>query len=135
MSKTFITRLFAAAVAAVVAGFVISVAAIVVALADGAIAFGGPQIVTFNGGAFVGPVVALIVASVVVSAGTLAALVAWIGALRNTYQLDDKTWFVALLVLGLCSLGWVAMIAYVFAGPDGSEHGPALPGPAMSAQG
>src|SRR5512143_2729690 len=115
MSKTFITRLFGAAVAAVVAGFVISVVAIVVALADGAVVIGGPQVVTFNGSAFIGPVVALIAASLVISAGTLAAIAAWIGALRNTYQLDDRTWFVALLVLGLCSLGWVAMIAYVFA--------------------
>jgi hypothetical protein len=43
---------------------------------------------------------------------------AWIGALFNTFRLDGKTWFVALLVLCLFSFGWVAMVAYVVAGPD-----------------
>jgi hypothetical protein len=46
--------------------------------------------------------------------------VAWIGALLNTAQLDDKTWFVVLLLLGLFSFGLLAMIAYVIAGPDGA---------------
>jgi hypothetical protein len=52
--------------------------------------------------------------------GSIAGLVAWIGALINTAQLDDKAWFVVLLVLGLLSFGFVAMIAYVIAGPDGT---------------
>jgi len=47
--------------------------------------------------------------------------VSWIGALLNTIQLEDKTWFVLLLVLGLFSFGFVAMIAYVIAGPDGAD--------------
>jgi hypothetical protein len=38
--------------------------------------------------------------------------------LLNTSRLEDKAWFAALLVLGLISLGWVAMIAYVLRGPD-----------------
>ena len=37
----------------------------------------------------------------------------------NTAELEDKTWFVVLLVLGLFSFGFVAMLAYVIAGPDG----------------
>ena len=45
------------------------------------------------------------------------------GALLNTAQLEDKTWFIVLLVLGLLSFGLVAMIAYVIGGPDGT--GPA----------
>ena len=52
--------------------------------------------------------------------GALAGLVAWIGAVLNTAQLEDKTWFIVLLVLGLLSFGFVAMIAYVIAGPDGT---------------
>jgi hypothetical protein len=31
-------------------------------------------------------------------------------------------WFVVLLVLGLVIAGWVAMIAYVLAGPDGTAQ-------------
>ena len=51
--------------------------------------------------------------------GFIGGLVSWIGALLNTAELQDKTWFVLLLLLGLFSFGLVAMIAYVIAGPDG----------------
>jgi hypothetical protein len=52
----------------------------------------------------------------------VAAIAAWVGALFNTARLEDKTWFAALLVLGLVSLGWVAMTAYVLAGPDSTAR-------------
>jgi uncharacterized membrane protein len=51
--------------------------------------------------------------------GFIGGLVSWIGALLNTAELQDKTWFVLLLVLGLLSFGLMAMIAYLIAGPDG----------------
>jgi hypothetical protein len=53
--------------------------------------------------------------------GAIAGLVAWIGALINTAQLADKAWFVLLLVLGLLSFGFIAMVAYVIAGPDSTQ--------------
>jgi hypothetical protein len=53
--------------------------------------------------------------------GAIAQLVAWIGALLNTALLVDKTWFVLLLVLGLLSFGFIAMLVYVIAGPDGTR--------------
>ena len=55
--------------------------------------------------------------------GTIAAVVSWIAALLNTWQLEDKTWFASLLALGLLGFGVVAMIAYVVAGPDGTQDG------------
>jgi hypothetical protein len=39
----------------------------------------------------------------------------------NTSMLEDKTWFLVLLVLGLLSFGFVAMLVYVLVGPDGSR--------------
>lgn len=51
--------------------------------------------------------------------GALGQFVAWIGALMNTAQLTDKTWFMVLLLLGLFGLGFVPMLVYVLAGPDG----------------
>ena len=45
-----------------------------------------------------------------------------IGALLNTWQLDEKMWFSSLLAGGLLGLGVVAMIAYVVAGPDGTAE-------------
>lgn len=49
-------------------------------------------------------------------------VVSWIGALLNSAQVEDKTWFIPLLVLGLLSFGLVAMIAYVITGPDGTQR-------------
>jgi len=57
-------------------------------------------------------------------AGAIAQLVAWIGALVNTYALADRTWFVVLLLAGVFGLvglaiaGFVAMIVYLLIGPD-----------------
>jgi hypothetical protein len=64
----------------------------------------------------------VIVAALVAGGGTIAAVASWIGALLNTVRLDDKTWFIALLVLGLFSFGWIAMVAYVLAGPDSTKQ-------------
>jgi len=63
-----------------------------------------------------------LVAALAMIAGFIGGLVSWIGALLNTSQLEDKTWFIVLLVLGLLSFGLVAMIAYVIAGPDGTRQ-------------
>jgi hypothetical protein len=122
MSKTTIIRLFEAAIAAAVAGIVIAIVAVVVGLANGAVTLGGSHAVTLNGGTVAWTIGAFVVSSLVITAGTLAAIAAWVGAVLNTSRLEDKTWFVVLLVLGLLSLGWLAMIAYVFTGPDGSAR-------------
>ena len=124
MSKATITRLFVGGIVVAGAGLVLVLAAIWAALAS-------DVAVT---------VTLVVVGSLAVIAGAVAAVVSWIGALLNTAQLDDKTWFVSLLVLGLFSLGLPAMVAYVLAGPDGTSRGvggtgipPALtrsPGPA-----
>ena len=53
--------------------------------------------------------------------GMIGGLIAWIGALLNTAELESKTWFLVLLLLGIFSFGFFAMIAYVIAGPDGTE--------------
>lgn len=127
MSKSTVTRLFIGAVLAVTVGLVLGLAAVLAALAEGGVAIGGPELVTVNGGAFAGTLAWLIIASLAIAGGALAAVVAWIGALLNTVQLEDKTWFTALLVLGLVSLGWVALAAYVFAGPDATKENLARP--------
>jgi len=118
MSKTTITRLFGAALAAEVVGILIGIVAVVAGLANGAVAFGGPQVVTLNGDTLAWTIAALVLASLVIAAGAVAAIASWVIAMQSTWRLGDKTWFAVLLGLGLVSLGWVAMIAYVFAGPD-----------------
>jgi hypothetical protein len=130
MSKTTITRLFVGAVLAVVIGLVVALAALVTALAAGAVAIGGPTVITVNGTAIAGTLGWLVLGAVAIATGALAAIASWIGALLNTVQLQDKTWFFALLVLGLCSFGWLAMAAYVLAGPDATKADVARPGAA-----
>jgi hypothetical protein len=120
MSKPAITRLFKVAVALVVAGSVGGIGVAIWALANGAIGIGGPQFVTVDAGLVAGAVVGEIVASVLVTVATVVAIASWAAALLNTSRLEDKSWFATLLALGLVSLGWVAMIAYVLRGPDGS---------------
>ena len=119
MTKSTVTRLFFAGIAAFVAGFVLALVGSVTALASGAITIGGPAILTIDGPGLGSALVILVVAGVVMGTSMLVGLIAWIGALVNTFQLEDKTWFLVLLVLGLWSFGFVAMVAYVVAGPDG----------------
>jgi hypothetical protein len=119
MSKQAIVRLFKTAIAFVIAGAVVGTAVTIWALANGAIALGGPTFITIDPGTVAGALVGFAVASLLAGAGTAAAFVSWAGALVNTARLEDKTWFSTLLVLGLVSLGWLAMFAYALKGPDG----------------
>jgi hypothetical protein len=125
MSKLTVTRLFIGAAVAFVMGLVLGLVTVVVALANGVVTIGGADAVAVDGEAVGGIVVWLVVATLLVGGGTLLAIVSWIGALFNTARLEDKTWFIVLLVLGLASFGWVGMIAYVVAGPDGYTERPA----------
>jgi hypothetical protein len=109
MSKETITRLFAGALAAATAGLVLVLAAVWTAVAGDVV-----------------PTAALAVAAAAaLIAAAVAAATSWIGALFNTARLEDRTWFVSLLVLGLLGGGVLAMVAYVFAGPDGTGRGAA----------
>ena len=63
-----------------------------------------------------------LVGTLAVVGGALAQFVAWIGAVLNTSRLEDKTWFIVLLVLGLMSFGFIAMLVYLVAGPDGTRR-------------
>jgi hypothetical protein len=121
MSKSTVTRLFVGGIVAVIAGVVLGFLAIWTAYANGVFVMSGPDVVGVNGGYFSWSMVGLAMLScVAVMGGFIAGLVAWIGALVNTAELEDKAWFVLLLVLGVISLGFFAMIAYVLAGPEGT---------------
>ena len=123
MSKKHVTRLFIAAVVAVGAGLVLGVAALGAALVSNAVDVGGSGIIDVNGGSGAWTALGLvIVGSLAVLAGSIAAVVSWLGALLNTWQLEDKLWFASLLALGLLGAGVVAMIAYAVAGPDGTKQ-------------
>ena len=132
-SKRTVTRLFVGAIAAFGAGLVLGIAALWAALATDAIDLGGSHVIDVNGGSGAWSALGLVLLwSLVLLGGTVAAVMSWIGALVNTWQLEDKMWFASLLGLGLLGFGVVAMIAYVVAGPDGTNQDmtPALVSPA-----
>jgi len=121
MSKPVIVKLFVGGIVAVVAGILLCVGAVIAAFASGVVVMNGPDVETIQWTPVAGTTIALLlVGTLAVVGGAIAGLVAWIGALINTAQLEDKLWFIVLLVLGLMSFGFVAMIAYVIAGPDGT---------------
>lgn len=122
MSKAAVTWLFAGAAVVVIVGSIIGVVAWATGIAGGGVTIGGSQLIAVNGASFAGVLVWLILGWGLVGIGALGGLAAWIAALLNTAQLEDRTWFLALLVLGLFSFGWVAMIAYVLAGPDSTRR-------------
>src|SRR5262245_20731168 len=106
MSKRAITRLFVGGSIAVAAGIVLVLAAVWSAVS-------GDLAVTVT-------LVAL--GSLAALAGTVAGVVSWIGALFNTWTLEDRTWFAALFGLGLWCTGVLVMVAYVASGPDGTSQ-------------
>jgi hypothetical protein len=113
-------------VVAVIAGALLAFAAVWIAYANGAFVMSGPDVIGITSTPYAWTIVGLgVVAVLAMIAGSIGGLVSWIGALLNTAQLEDKTWFIVLLVLGLLSFGLVAMIAYLIAGPDGAKRSPA----------
>ena len=122
MSKGTVTRIFLGSVVAVIAGAVLAFAAVWFAYASGAFVMSGPDVTGIEPTPFAWAMVGIFVlAMLAIIGGLIGGLVSWIGALLNTAQVDDKTWFIVLLVLGLLSFGIVAMIAYVIGGPDGTQ--------------
>lgn len=122
MSKPTILRLFIGSLIAVVAGVVLLLAGILVAVANGALVMSGPDVTGFQPSAIGWSTVAFIlVGALVIVGGAIGQFVAWLGAVVNTSRLEDKAWFILLLVLGLLSFGFIAMLVYLLAGPDGTQ--------------
>jgi hypothetical protein len=122
MSKATITRLFIGSIVAAVAGAVITIIAVGLALANDVFIMNGPDVVGVEGSALALSLLGLgIAGGLAIVGGMIGGLVSWIGALLNTAQLDRKAWFLGLLLLGIFNLGFLAMIAYVVVGPDGTN--------------
>lgn len=124
MSNASVTKLFIGGGIAIIAGAILAIAAVWLAIANDVFIMRGPDIVGLQGGAVAWSLLGTgIVGGLVVVAGLIAGFVAWIGALLTTWQLESRTWFVALLLLGIFNLGFFAMIAYLIAGPTTAESG------------
>jgi hypothetical protein len=121
MSKATVTRLFIGSAIAAIAGAIVAIASVWLAIANDVFVMNGADVVAIQGSALAWILLALgIVGAVAFTGGLIGGLVSWIGALLNTSQLESKAWFIALLLLGIFNFGIFAMIAYVVAGPDGT---------------
>jgi hypothetical protein len=131
MSKASVTRLFIVSLLAATSGAAVAIAGIWVAIANDVFVMRGADIVGIQGSAL-----AWVLLGVALAGAIISGFVSWIGALLATAQLQRKTWFVGLLVLGICNLGLFGMIAYLAAGPDGRISTPTSPShPASAAVG
>lgn len=148
MSKRTITRLWLAGLVVLVIGLIVGGVGLALMFA-----YGGHFTPSPNGDGsnyvpsldtvFWTAVAVLATGGAIAIVGAIAQLAAWVGALVNTNRLQDKTWFIVLLVGGLLGLhigllGFAAMVAYLVAGPDGkASPRPDIPppdlGPAMVA--
>jgi len=127
MKKSTITKTWLAGVIAIALGFVTAGIATGLMLAYGGTFTAAPSGEGYDyvptQDAFFWTMVGIIVTGgVVVIGGTIVQFAAWIGALVNSYQLQDKTWFLLNLILGLLGFGLVVMIVYLIAAPDGYEE-------------
>lgn len=103
-----------------IAGAILVIVGVWVAIANDVFVMNGPEVVGLRGSAAAWSTLGVAAVGVVaIMGGLLAGLVAWIGALLNTWQLESKAWFIGLLLLGIFNLGFFAMVAYLIAGPDG----------------
>jgi len=122
MSKSTVTKLFIGSGISIVAGALLVVLAVWLAIANDVFVMKGPDIVGLHPSALAWSCLALgVLGSVVVIGGFAGGVVSWIGALLNTWPIPGKAWFVAVLLLGVLNLGFFAMIAYLIAGPDGTR--------------
>jgi hypothetical protein len=132
MNKSTVTKTWIAGLVLLALGLIVAGVSIGLMLA-----YGGTFTAAPNGDgydfvprydAFFGTTVFLIVVGgIAAGVGGLVQLAAWIGALVNTYQVPDKTWFAVLLVGGLLGfafglVGFAAMVAFLVAGPDGMTY-------------
>ena len=119
MSKAIVTRLFIGGGIAIIAGAVVAGVAISLAIANNVFVMADADVVGVRGSTLAWSLLGLgIVGGVAVAGGLIGGLVAWIGALLNTWGLESKTWFAVLLLLGIFNFGFFAMVGYLIAGPD-----------------
>lgn len=128
MAKKTIRSLFWGSLVALAGALVLLAVAGALAYANGSLIKDGPDVTGIRETPFGWVMVGLAgVALLVMIAAAIIQFAAWVGAVINTAQLKDKTWFVILLVTGLLSFGFIAMIIYLAAGPEDPPPVSAIP--------
>ena len=129
MTKSTVAKIFIGSLMTIVAGVFVVAIGFLIALSTGTLVMEGPDVTGFElSSAAPAAFSVALLGMLCIVAGAIGQFIAWIGALVNTSRLDDKTWFVILLVLGLLSFGFIPMLVYVLAGPDGTAPPQESPG-------
>ncbi len=133
MTKSMITKTWIGGLVVLAAGLVVAGVGVFLMLAYGGTftqVAGNPNsydfVPTING-FFWTTVGLMVLGGVFALVGGIVQLVAWIGALINSYALPEKSWFAILIVTGVLSfflafIGFAGMLAYVIAAPDGEPY-------------
>lgn len=140
MTKSMITKTWVAGLVAFGAGILAAMVGVFLMLAYGGTftqvaATGSYDFHPYLNGFFWMTTALIVIGGVIAFVGSIIQLVAWVGAVVNSYALPERTWFAALLVGGVLGLafapvGFAVMIAYVVAAPDGAPyriHEPSVP--------
>jgi hypothetical protein len=128
MHKTMIRKLFVGSLTALAGGLVLLAVAGGLAFANSSLVKDGQDVTAIHATPLGWTMIGLAgVAILVLVAAVITQFVAWVGAVINTAQLEDKTWFIVLLVTGLLSFGFIAMIVYLIAGPEDPQPITAVP--------
>jgi hypothetical protein len=117
VSRSIIAKLFYGSLAAIILATVLIAVAIGLVVASSSLIMDGPDVVGIRSPFGWGMFALAALASLVLLAASIAQLVAWIGALIDTAPLENKTWFVVLLVTGILGFGLVAMLVYLLTEP------------------
>ena len=102
MTKSLVVNLFWGSLIGLVAGFVLIGVTFALAISNDIFIMSGPDVSGVKSGALSWTLLGLMgLAMLILLFAAVVHFVAWIGAVLNTAQLSNKTWFVALLVVGL----------------------------------
>ena len=128
MHKIMIRKLFVGSLIAAAGGLVLLAVAGGLAIANSSVVKNGPDVTAIHATPLGWVMIGLAgIAILVLVAAAITQFVAWVGAVINTAQLQDKTWFIVLLLTGLLSFGFIAMIVYLIAGPGDPQPITAVP--------
>jgi hypothetical protein len=120
MTKSLVVKLFWGSLIGLAAGLILMGITFALAINSDIFIMRGPDVIGIKSGVLSWTLLGLMALAMLLLLFAAAVhFVAWIGAVLNTAQLPDKTWFVVLLVVGLLGLVFIATVAYVIAGPDG----------------
>lgn len=117
MSRSVIAKLFYGSLAAIFLAIVAIAVAVGFAVASSSLLMSGPDVVGVRSPFAWGIVALAAFACLVLIAASFAQLVAWIGALIETAPLENKTWFIVLLVTGILGLALIPMLVYLLSEP------------------